>query len=80
MEFKTYEYKPKGIRAWLKSPHIRKTLISILLGILAGFGYFFISEGRHASPMILGDSIQYMLFGGFIGFFITNSPCAQNKC
>lgn len=70
----------KGIKGLIRSQHFRRTLIAIFIGALAGFGLFYLTEGQHMDSMILGDTLQNILLGGFLGFFVTNSPCARNKC
>ena len=82
MEFKKLETQPehKGITAVVKSPHFRKSIVAILVGALAGFGYFYFTNGRHMDAWIVGDYMQSILLGGFLGFFLTNSPCARNQC
>jgi len=82
MEFKKLEIEEenKGIKKLLKSKHIRKSLIYILIGALAGFGYFYFSEAQQMETWLMRDSLSSVFFGGFLGFFITNSPCARNRC
>lgn len=82
MEFKKLDIKPEG--SWLKrtfeSKHTRKTLIYMVLGAVAGFVFFIITEGKQFSEITTGDVFKSMFFGGFLGFFVTNSPCARGRC
>jgi len=82
MEFKKLEIEPD--ESWIKrkfwSPHAKKTIIYIALGAVAGILYFYFSEGKELAKITSGEIIKSILFGGFLGFFITNSPCARNKC
>ena len=82
MEFKQLDIKPEG--SWFKralgSPHTKKSIIYIVLGAIAGLVYFYFAEGKHLDNISSGEVIKSMLIGGFFGFFITNSPCARNKC
>lgn len=82
MEFKKLETQPehKGITAVVKSPHFRKSIVAILVGAFAGFGYFYFTEGRQLETIFFSDFIQNVFIGAFLGFFVTNSPCARNKC
>ena len=50
------------------------------VGALAGFVLFYLTEGKNMQVMTFGDSFSSILIGAFFGFFITNSPCARNKC
>ena len=82
MEFKQLDIKPEG--SWLKrtleSKHTRKTLIYIVLGAVAGFLFFYFTEGKSFSQITSGEIFQSMIVGGFLGFFVTNNPCARNRC
>jgi hypothetical protein len=82
MEFKKLELKEenKGIKGIILSQHFRKTVLYILAGAIAGFGLFYVTEGRHMDALVFADYTQNILLGAFLGFFITNSPCARNKC
>ncbi len=82
MEFKKLEIQPEG--NWLKqaiaSRHIRKTLVYIVIGALAVFVFTVLTSGKPFAELSNGEIFQSLIFGGFIGFFLTNSPCARNKC
>lgn len=82
MEFKKLEIKPEG--SWLKrtitSKHFKKTILYILIGAVAGFIYYYLTEGQKLEIMSLKEIGKNMLFGGFFGFFITNSPCSRGRC
>jgi len=82
MEFKKLELEPET--SWLKrtivSQHARKSILFILLGAIAGFLFFYFTEGKHMDVIVFGDILKSTLIGGFFGFFISNSPCARNKC
>lgn len=82
MEFKQLEIKPEG--NWFKrtftTPHAKRTAVYILIGALVGVGFFYFSQGRHMETIKFGDVAQSLIIGGFMGFFITNSPCARGRC
>jgi len=82
MEFKQLELSNQG--SWLKrkfwSRQAKKTYIAIIIGATAGFLFFYFSEGRHMDVITSGDVMNSVLIGGFLGFFITNSPCAKGAC
>lgn len=82
MEFKQLELNPESnwFKRTIRSQHFRKSIIFIAVGAIAGFIYFYLTEGKHLNVITAGDVLKSMLIGGFIGFFITNSPCARNKC
>ena len=74
------ESEEKGFKGWLKSKQTRKTIIAILIGAISGFLYFYLTDGRTMDAIPAGDIFQNVILGAFLGFFVTNSPCARNKC
>lgn len=82
MEFKKLEIEQEG--SWFKrligSKHFKKSIIYIIAGGVLGFVFTYISEGNDLSIISSKDVFNSMLTGALIGFFITNSPCARNKC
>ncbi len=82
MEFKKLEVQPEksGIKETIQSAHFRKSLLYIVLGALAGFGFYFFGEGLTFQEVVFSDSLGSVFMGAFLGFFLTNSPCARNRC
>ena len=82
MEFKKLEIKEEGnwLQRKIRNPHIKKTVLYILIGAVAGFAFFYFSEGMFMDKMPKEDIYQSVLIGAFFGFFITNSPCARGRC
>jgi RsiW-degrading membrane proteinase PrsW (M82 family) len=82
MEFKQMELTQEG--SWFKrkfqSVHFKRSLLAIVIGAVAGFSFFYFSEGRGMESMPAWDVAKSFLIGGFFGFFITNSPCARGRC
>ncbi len=77
LEIRQESNKLKGI---LKNSQFRRTILGILIGAVAGFAFFYFSEGIHMVSLSEKDVIQSMIFGGLFGLFVTNSPCARNRC
>ena len=81
MEFKKLEIEQeRGLKRILRSQHLRRSLFAILIGALAGFAYFYFTEGKHMEVLQAADILKSMGLGAFFGFFITNSPCARGRC
>lgn len=82
MKFEKLKIEEEGswIRRKMRNPHFKKTIIYILVGAIAGFGFYYFTEGMSLDKMPTSDIFQSILFGAFFGFFITNSPCARGKC
>jgi hypothetical protein len=82
MQFKELDLKPQGswMKRTLRSTHTRKTLIAILVGALAGFTFFYVTEGRLMQSIPGLEVLKSLGIGAFFGFFVTNSPCARGRC
>lgn len=82
MEFKKLDIQSEG--SWLKrtfgTQHAKKSFIYIILGAIAGVVFFYFTGEKQFADITSGEIIKSMIVGGFFGFFITNSPCARNKC
>lgn len=70
----------KSLRKILKSKQLKRTLAGILIGAVAGFAFFYLTEGIHMDSLSTTDVLQSLAFGGLFGLFVTNSPCARNRC
>lgn len=82
MKFKKLEIEQEGnwFYRFITSSRTRKTLLAIAIGALAGFLFFYFTEGRSAEIITTAEVLKSLAIGGFIGFFITNSPCARGRC
>ncbi|WP_346856735.1 hypothetical protein [uncultured Draconibacterium sp.] len=82
MEFKKLEIEEEG--SWIqkkwRNPHTKKTAIYMLIGAVAGFGFFYFTDGMSMDKIPAGDIFQSIFIGAFFGYFITNSPCARGRC
>lgn len=81
-KFKELDIKPERnrIQQFVKSQQFKRTIVAILIGSVAGFLFFYFTEGQHMDRVSTGDIMNSLLLGGFFGFFITNSPCARGRC
>ncbi len=82
MEFKQLELKQDGsrLKRAIHSKHLRKTALAVLIGAGVGFLYFYLTEGKNMTEITSADVWSSALIGGFLGFFVTNSPCARGRC
>ena len=81
-KFKELELKPSGNllqRSW-RNPHFRKTVLATLGGALAGFLFYYLTEGMRMASIPGGEILKSMAIGAFFGLFYTNSPCARGRC
>ncbi|MCK4751515.1 MAG: hypothetical protein KAT15_30870 [Bacteroidales bacterium] len=82
MEFKQLEIKPEGnrLKRTLTSAHFKRTIIAMGVGAMAGFAFFYFTEGRLMESIPGTEILKSMAVGGFFGLFMTNSPCARGRC
>ncbi|PWE01334.1 hypothetical protein [Marinilabilia rubra] len=82
MEFKKLELETenRGLKGWIKTRHFKTSIISIVVGAAAGFGYYYFSEAKAFDSVIFTEAFKFIAMGGFLGFFVTNSPCARGRC
>lgn len=81
MQFKRLELEEeKGIKGLVKSRHFKISFISIVFGAVAGFGYYYFTGGRALDTMVFNEIVKHVVLGGFLGFFVTNSPCLRGRC
>jgi fluoride ion exporter CrcB/FEX len=82
MEFRKLDIKTD--ENWFKrtiwTTHGKKTLLYILLGAIGGFLFYLISDDVKVTNLNWNDVLANVAIGAFFGFFLTNSPCARNKC
>jgi hypothetical protein len=82
MEFKKLEIKQEG--NWLKrlvhSKQFKKSVLFIVIGATAGLIYSYFNQGQVLSELASEEIYRNMFTGAFLGFFITNSPCARGRC
>jgi len=82
MQFKKLEIpsEKQTFKGFVRSKHFMKSGISVFIGAAAGFAYYYFTEGQNLDALVFSDFIGNVLAGGFLGFFISNSPCVNNKC
>jgi hypothetical protein len=69
--------RPKSAKEFFTSWYFWKPFLGIFAGLLAGLLYFYFAECTTKPCSISGDTYSSMLFGGFLGFFVTGSPCSR---
>jgi hypothetical protein len=69
--------KPKSIKEFFTTWYFWKPFLGVVVGLLAGFMYFYFVECKTVPCVITNDAYSSVLFGGFLGFFLTGSPCAR---
>lgn len=69
--------RPKSIREFFTTWYFWKPFLGVVAGLSVGFLYYYFFECKTDSCTITNDTYSSMLFGGFLGYFVTGSPCAR---
>ncbi|MBR08731.1 MAG: hypothetical protein CMP48_13760 [Rickettsiales bacterium] len=82
LEFEQVELGEKGKEAKRleKIKHYKRTLIYMAIGALLSLAFSYLTEGATITALNGEEITNSLLLGGFMGFFITNSPCARGRC
>jgi hypothetical protein len=64
----------------IKSPAFRRSALGILIGGTGGFLYYYFKDCDPSVCTIAGNPYYSTLWGGFMGWFMVNSPCARGRC
>jgi hypothetical protein len=74
--------RPKNVKEFFTTMYFWKPFLGILAGVLAGYLYFHFVESTTHAWSINSDAYSSLAFGGFLGFFVTSSPCScfSGKC
>lgn len=74
------EKQQRSLRELVKTTAFWKTFAGIAGGILVGYLYYHFVGCSSGSCAITSNPYMSMLFGGILGFYVTNSPCSKDKC
>lgn len=67
--------RPKTIKEFFTTWYFWKPFLGVTIGLLAGFLYYYFVECTSVPREITSEAYGSVLFGGFLGFFVTGSPC-----
>tara|TARA_Y100001949_G_C15924120_1_gene302646 strand:+ start:578 stop:832 length:255 start_codon:yes stop_codon:yes gene_type:complete len=81
-EFDQVELGEKGKQAKQqeKLKHYKRTAIYMVIGAAISLAFSYLTEGATITALNGEEIANSMLLGGFVGFFLTNSPCARGRC
>jgi hypothetical protein len=69
--------KPKSIREFVKSSFFWKPFSGVVIGGIAGYLYYHFVGCASGTCAITSNPYLSTIGGGFLGFFISNSPCSK---
>jgi hypothetical protein len=71
--------KPRSVKEFFKSWYFWKPFLGVAIGGSAGFLYYYFVGCTSGTCAITSNPYGSMLMGGFLGFFLTSSPCLNSK-
>jgi hypothetical protein len=79
---KNEEIKPwqKSMKEFLASRNFLRPFVAVIIGSTAGFLYYHFVGCASGHCAITGNPYLSTLWGGLLGFFLVNSPCAKGRC
>jgi len=72
--------KPKTVKEFFKSWYFWKPFIAVIIGGTAGFLYYHFVGCASGSCGITSNPYMSTIMGGFLGYFVVNSPCSTGRC
>lgn len=72
--------KSKTFRELIKSSRFLRPFLGIVLGGSAGYLYYHFVGCTSGTCAITSNPYMNIIGGSFLGYFILNSPCSNNKC
>ena len=57
-----------------------KNIVAVFVGGLAGFLYYHFVGCTSGQCAITGNHYMSTFYGGLLGLFVVNSPCARGRC
>jgi hypothetical protein len=69
---------PKNIWKYIRSSGWLKPLIGIVIGATGGYLYYHFIGCSSGTCAITSSPYLSTLMGGFMGFFVVNSPCSKS--
>jgi hypothetical protein len=81
MEHKWYKtMAPAGNNEFFKSWRFWRPALAVLVGAIGGFLYFYFSHCKAADCVLTGQTVQNVVLGAAMGYFVVNSPCSRGRC
>jgi hypothetical protein len=76
------ELKPKTttVKDLLTSWTFWKPFIAVSIGAIGGFLYYHFVGCASGTCGITSNPYMSTIFGGLLGYFAVNSPCARGRC
>jgi hypothetical protein len=76
------EVKPRQgtFKENLKTWNFWRPYLSVTIGAIAGFSYYHFVGCTSGTCAITSSRFMSTIWGGALGYFLVNSPCARGRC
>jgi len=71
---------PRTIKTVFKSWYFWKPVLSMAIGSVAGFSYYYFVGCASGTCAITSSPYMSTFWGAMMGLFLVNSPCSSGKC
>lgn len=72
--------KNSSLKQQLTTWRFWRPVLSVVVGGVGGYLYYHFVGCQSGSCAITSSPVMSTLWGGMMGFFLMNSPCARGKC
>jgi hypothetical protein len=69
--------RPKTVKEFFTSWYLWRPLLGVIIGLIVGFTYYYFAEFTGDKFLITSDGWRTILLAGFMGFWVTSSPCSR---
>lgn len=69
--------KPRSVKEFFSSSYFWKPFAGVMIGATGGFLYYYFIGCSSGSCAITSNPYMSAMMGGFLGFFLVNSPCRK---
>lgn len=69
-----------SVKQQLSSWRFWRLVLSVVGGALAGYLYYHFIGCHSGQCAITSSPVMSSVWGGLMGFFLMNSPCARGRC
>lgn len=70
----------KSGKPLFKTWNFWKQVVSVFVGAIAGYLYYRYVGCSSGQCAITGNPVMSTVWGGLMGLFLVNSPCARGRC
>lgn len=75
-----YQAENKTGKPFYKTWSFWKQVLPVVVGAIVGYLYYHFIGCNSGQCAITGNPYMSAIWGGFIGYFLMNSPCVRGKC